>query len=100
VHERLVHDHLRRRRGVVEVGEVRAGDERDAHRPQVARRHGVRERLIVGRVVAGSPLERERPQRHAVDVERDGRRDRGDLNPGQRAQSIEQPGREAPTVLL
>ena len=45
-HELLVDDRLRRQCRVLEIGEVRPRAERNAHDREVARRDGVRERLV------------------------------------------------------
>src|SRR5438093_237921 len=65
-HEFLVDDHLRRRRGVVEIHEVGSRPERDPHCPEIAGRDEVAERPIGGRIAPGATFEREGAQREAM----------------------------------
>ena len=82
--------------GVVEIGEILAGDERNAHHREVAWRDRVRERLVEPGLGAHPAVDREHARGQAVDVERHRRGDRGALDRRQRAEPLEEPGRKRP----
>ena len=58
--EFLVHDHLRWRSRVLEIGEIGTGDERNAHDREVTGRHDIEGRLVRVGPLARVPFDRER----------------------------------------
>ena len=75
--ELLVDDDLWRRRAIVEIGEIRSAEQRNAHDGEVAGRDRLRERPV-GRVVVPRPaLDGDEANGKTMDVERHRRRNRG-----------------------
>ncbi len=77
---------------VVQIGEVRSGEDRDAHQVEVPGGDGVEERLILVGFGPCAPFDREGARRQAVNLERHEQGDRRAVDAGQRAQRGQQPG--------